>query len=72
MVPCARDWSSSTTKAVQIAKGKKSMLQQLRLVSHAMWQWIYSLNRGEWLMLLLVATLLGFMLLQGFGSRSRY
>ncbi len=48
------------------------MLQQLRLAGQSFWQWVDSLNRGEWLMLLVAAMVFGFMLLQGFGSRSKY
>jgi hypothetical protein len=36
------------------------------------WQWVNQLDRQEWLMLLLVTAILGFVCMRGFGSRSSY
>jgi hypothetical protein len=36
------------------------------------WQWVSGLDRQEWLMLLLVTAILGFMCMRGFGSRNSY
>lgn len=47
-------------------------MSYVRAASHAWWNWIFSLDRGEWLVLLLVATMLGFLCLRGYGSRSNY
>jgi len=36
------------------------------------WNWMYSLNRQEWLILLVLCLALGFLCLRGFGSRTDY
>jgi len=38
----------------------------------ATWQWINSLDRQEWLMLLSLVAGLGFFCMRGYGSRSNY
>lgn len=34
--------------------------------------WVLSLNRQEWLVMLVVVTVFGFFCMRGFGSRSNY
>ena len=36
------------------------------------WYWFGQLNQQEWLLLLVVVTVLGFMCMRGFGSRNSY
>lgn len=36
------------------------------------WSWFNSLSRDEWFVVLAVVTLLGFLCMRGFGSRSSY
>ncbi|MEN1681885.1 MAG: hypothetical protein AAGJ46_20075 [Planctomycetota bacterium] len=36
------------------------------------WAWFAALNREEWLVVLAVGCLLGFLCMRGFGSRSNY
>ncbi|MFV2066863.1 MAG: hypothetical protein ACC645_07750 [Pirellulales bacterium] len=36
------------------------------------WKWMNHLDRQEWIMLLLVVTLFGFLCMRGYGSRSKY
>jgi hypothetical protein len=35
-------------------------------------RWFDSLDKQEWLLVLIVAVVIGFLALQGFGSRSKY
>jgi hypothetical protein len=35
-------------------------------------RWFDSLDKQEWLLVLIVAVIIGFLALQGFGSRSKY
>jgi hypothetical protein len=35
-------------------------------------QWVLSLDRQEWLIVLLVVTVIGFFCMRGYGSRSNY
>ena len=41
-------------------------------VYNSVMRWAVSLNRQEWLIALVVAMVLGFLCMRGFGSRSQY
>lgn len=38
----------------------------------ASWRWFNALNREEWIIVLAVCCVLGFLCLRGYGSRSNY
>lgn len=48
------------------------MWQFFHKCSHSTMQWVLSLDRQEWLIVLLVVTVLGFFCMRGYGSRSNY
>lgn len=45
---------------------------KLNSLYHDGWSWVSALDRQEWLMVLLVVTVLGFLCMRGYGSRNNY
>ena len=36
------------------------------------WQWVFSLNRQDWLLVMVAGCLVGFFCMRGLGSRSQF
>jgi hypothetical protein len=51
---------------------RTAMLRYADRILQTSWSWISSLNKEEWLLLLIVVTALGFLCMRGFGSRKNY
>jgi hypothetical protein len=48
------------------------ILDQGSNVSGDVWQWFNSLTREEWVVVLAVVSVMGFLCMLGYGSRSKY
>ncbi len=48
------------------------LIERINNVQGDTWAWFSNLSRDEWMVVLVVATFLGFLCMRGFGSRSSY
>lgn len=40
--------------------------------AHELWSWLFILNREEWMVLLAIVSVCGFLCMRGYGSRHNY